>query len=301
MIKRIIRELNYSYYTIGFVRGGKDALMSSNKSKIEADFIRWNKIDNEGSWFADPFVLDVTDNTIEVLVEEMPKHIHKGLITKLTIDRNSWEVIKKKVILDLPHHLSFPDIVRYNGKVYICPENGKSGPLSLYEYDECQEKAIYKCNICDDICWDSAVTELFGEKFMFTATKDDYCLDIYRWEESKKRFLPYQQIVSKKKDSRLAGEPFLYNGKTFYPSQLCDKYYGRGVVIKEIKYENNQFLVHPFRTLFSPHKHLKLGMHTLNEYKGVVVIDVRGSKHRFIGPIVYHLGGFILRLQGKSW
>lgn len=300
-MKKWLNELNYSFYTIGFVRGGLDTILFNPKSKIEADFIKWKRIDNNGSWFADPFILDVTDDYIDVLVEEMPKHIHKGIITKLTIDRGSFEVLNKKVVLDLNHHLSFPCIVRKKDRLFICPENGKSGPLALYEFDNKRDSAEYKCDICDDICWDSALTDIFGEQYLFTATKDDYCLDIYKWENLKQKFVPYQQLLSECKDSRLAGMPFTYKGRTYYPAQLCDKYYGRGVVIKELLYDDGTFSVRPIRTLFSPHKTLKLGMHTMNEYKGVVVIDVRGSKHSFIGPIIYHVGNYILHLFGKEW
>lgn len=299
-LKNWIRELRYSYYTIGFIQGGLDAVMKCPQTEIEADFIKWNLIDNNGSWFADPFVLDVTDDAIVVLTEEMPRHIHKGVITKLTIDRNSFEVIKKKVVLELPNHLSFPDVVRYDDKVFICPENGLSGPLCMYEYNKESEIFEFKKVICDDVVWDSAVTDLFGDRYLFTAAKDDYCLDIYKWNEEKERFTAYQQIISKDRDSRLAGEPFHYEGKTYYPAQLCDKYYGRGVVIKEIEYDNDKFTTHKYRTLFSPHKTLRLGMHTLNHYKGIVVIDVKGFKHRHIGPIVNGVVSFILKLQGKS-
>ena len=160
-IRNCIRELRYSYYTIGFVRGGLDAVIKAPQSEIKADFIKWN------------FVLEVTDDVIEVLTEEMPRHIHKGVITKLTIDRKTYEVIKKVVVLELPHHLSFPDIIRDEGNVFICPENGKSGPLCMYEYGKDNETAEFKKVICDDVVWDSAVTDLFGERYLFTAAKDD--------------------------------------------------------------------------------------------------------------------------------
>ena len=299
MIRQLFRELSKSYYTIGFVDGGMSSVMG--KERLKADFIRWNVVDSEGSWFADPFILDVKEDVIEVLVEEMPAAIHKGVITKLTVDRHTWEVTGKKVILDLDHHLSFPFILRQNGEVLICPENGKSGPLKMYRYDAGRETAELCGVLCDDIVWDSAITDIFGERYMFTATKDDHTLDIYRWDAERKRFVAHQQVASRKNDSRLAGQPFEYGGKRYYPAQVCESRYGEAVEIKEVECKEDRFLVRPVKTLHSPHKTLRLGMHTLNEYKGEVVIDVRGFKHRVAGPVLYWIGYVILKLQGRTY
>lgn len=297
-IRKTISKLASSYYTIGFIDGGIDAVME--RKKQTAHFIKWSLIDNDGSWFADPFILDVDERQIIVLVEEMPTSIHKGVITKLTIDRQTYEVLDKRVIMNLPNHLSFPDIVRKDGKIYIAPENGKTGPLQLYEYDPVTDSVQHCSTICDDIIWDAAVAEIYNGNYLFGATVSDKILDIYKWDDDLKRYIRYQQIESKEDDSRLAGEPFEYKSQFYYPAQLCDKYYGRGVRIKQITYKDGVFGVENHKTIFSPHKTLKLGMHTLNSYKGYTVIDVRGFKHTKIGPIIHFSERMILKLLGKK-
>jgi hypothetical protein len=97
--------------------------------------VNWVKHHYKDSWFADPFILDVTDTDIIVLVEEWYKPIRRGRISKLIIDRNTFVLKDLQVVLQLDTHLSFPVIERREDGVYIYPENGESGNLSIYRYN----------------------------------------------------------------------------------------------------------------------------------------------------------------------
>lgn len=296
-IRNWIRKYSYSYYTVGFVQGGLDSVMTKDK-EIKADFIKWINIDNKGSWFADPFILDVTDSEITLLVEEMPRHIHKGVITKLVMDKISLEVKRKTIVLELEHHLSFPNIVRKNGKIYIYPESSSTGKLCEYEYDDIEEKASFSRVVCEDAIWDSVVVDCFKEDLLFTAAHDDHILDIYKWNSENQLYEPYQEVKSKKRNSRMGGAVYKYCGKYYYPAQKCDLFYGHALEIKEVFRENDTFCCKPYRILKSPHENLKLGMHTMNEYKGTVVIDVLGFEHKIIGPILFWMKWLVLRMLG---
>ena len=94
-------------------------------------------------FFADPFILDIKNDVIEVLVEEFIYKEWKGRITLLTVDRNSFELVSRKVLLDLKTHLSFPFIFRENTQIYVAPENSKSGQFSIYEYDDNKQQLTY--------------------------------------------------------------------------------------------------------------------------------------------------------------
>ena len=53
------------------------------------------------------------------------------------------KIKSKKIILELPTHLSFPCILREAGNIYIYPESAYSGKLDVYEYDSTTETATY--------------------------------------------------------------------------------------------------------------------------------------------------------------
>lgn len=304
-----IRELGTRCWALGFVRGGMDAVMKGSSPigdcKLEIGDLQvdWVKMPDD-RWYADPFVLDVTESEILLLVEDYPYATEKGVISLLHINRSSMEIIERKVLLELPTHLSFPAIWRKDEHIYVYPESAKSGKLDMYEYDPAKEELTYVQTICNDAIWDSYITEVFGEPLLFTAEKDDYQLDIYKWNDQKKRFVPDIVIPSEIKNSRLGGAVFEYNGEYYYPAQNCEKAYGGAIDIKRLEIgdsiEDRRLKIEDLKVecvkhLESPHPKYQLGMHTLNEYKGVVVIDVHGYRHSIVGPVIASL----VRLKKK--
>lgn len=116
-------------------------------------WLDWRGYDK--GWFADPFILSVDGNRIEVLVEEMmldkpPATVFQagrrrqatrrwGRISKLEITRgkDGRFVLEKVVpVIEDKLHYSFPAIYRADGKIFIHPENGESGVSPLFVYDE---------------------------------------------------------------------------------------------------------------------------------------------------------------------
>jgi len=90
---------------------------------------------------------------------------------------------------------------------------------------------------------------------------------------------------------------FEYKGEIYYPAQNCEKVYGGAIDIKRIKVESGMWKVESVKHLESPHPKYRLGMHTMNEYKGVVVIDVHGYKYGGIGALISKLVRLKKRLK----
>lgn len=103
--------------------------------KAERLDIHWMKHGYKDRWFADPYLLEVTDTRIVLLVEEFCYKLRKGRIARLVVSRPSYELEDMKIVLELPTHLSFPVIYEKGGEVYVMPENSKSGGISLYRYN----------------------------------------------------------------------------------------------------------------------------------------------------------------------
>ena len=118
---------------------------------------------------------------------------------------------------------------------------------------------------------------------------NDYHLDIYKWDSGKSRFVYHQSVVSKLKDSRMAGALFQYKGVIYCPSQNCEKNYGGGVEIKTVEQTSEGFAFHVCKKLSSPHKTRRIALHTLNEYKGLVVIDVGGYDFPILGSFLHRI------------
>lgn len=84
----------------------------------------------------------------------------------------------------------------------------------------------------------------------------------------------------------MGGQLFEYKGNMYYPAQDCNEIYGGAIQIKRINFENGEFSIETVKRISSPHPKMRLGLHTLNEYKGVVVVDVHGYRCNFSGGII---------------
>lgn len=227
-------------------------------------------------WFADPFVLDVSDEYIYLLVEAMPFDNPKGVIAKLTIDKKIMTIIDVSVILDEPWHLSFPNISRKDGRIFVYPESAYSGHLYLYELhqDTKGKEYLKKMNtLCDDVIWDTDINNLFSENLLFTAHQNNYFLDIYTWNKTNKRYQLATSLNSDRQNMRLAGALFPLNGNVYIPTQVSGYTYGQAVEIQQIS-KTDIWSIKPVRKLRPPFGLLIDGMHTFNSYKGVVVVDI---------------------------
>lgn len=280
MKKGLFASLLRKRWELGFVEGGYDAVFSDEPLQVH-----WVRTPSKDYWYADPFILDVTDDKIVILAEEYRYKHPVGRIAKLSIDRNSWTIERVDIILELDTHLSFPNIIRYNGEIYVFPENCRSGNLSIYKYDAKQEKLVFEQVICDEALWDSDITDRFGGWRLFGGKTNENDLDAYVWDESVRKFVYERSYHSQNGDFQLAGKFFEYKGEVYCPTQDCSQTYGGAVVIKKVVQRGDELDFVPVKRLESPNQMMNQGMHTLNEYKGVVVIDVKGFNNPFVGKL----------------
>jgi hypothetical protein len=285
------RSFFHKAWDLAFVKGGMDALFADGP--FEVDVV---KNPFKDRWFADPFVLDVTDDKIYVLAEEFCYSLNKGRVAKLTIDRHSMTIERFDILLECPTHISFPNILRRDGKVYVYPESCNSGKLDLYEYDLEHEKLTSPRKICNDAVWDASMTDVLGKLQLFAGCQSDYYLDVYDWNDEVNMFVPVQSIKSNQKDNRMAGQLFVYKGEVYCPTQDCTQGYGGGVWLKKVLRDGENLKLEPIKKLVPPAGLKKLGMHTLNEYKGMVIIDLRD----WVYPIAGKIYNLYKSLSGKK-
>ena len=283
MLKALYERLLRSRWEIGFVQNGLDGIFADRVH------VEWVKNPFRDRWFADPFILDITDDYIYLLAEEYAFKTKRGRIAKLTISRESMVIVNYDIVLELSTHLSFPSILRENGKVFVYPESCATGRLDLYEYDSEIGRLSFMKTLLRESVWDSVITDLFGDRLLFASNYNDYHLDIYKWSEESSSFLHHLTVDSEKKDTRMAGQLFEYHGRIFCPSQCCEHNYGEAVIIKQVEMKESILSFSPVRRISRLHPFRKTALHTLNEYKGIVVIDAGGYDFPVIGRFLHRL------------
>ena len=296
IVQKKLRSLADRYYNVGFVENSLDGIL--NGEKLNVTYVKHSYKDH---WFADPFILKVSDNQIDVLVEDFCLSLDRGRISLLRVDRQSYELKELIPLLTLPTHLSYPAILRRDGEVYIYPESGASGKLKLYQLDvdslELREHRV----IAEGDIADGTMTALFGDEIMFATEephKDGKILGIYR-PNINGLFVKSDEIQFGEVIARSAGDMFEYHGTVIRPAQESNEVYGHAVVLQQITKQDNGLQIKELRRLYSPSKEYPLGLHTFNMYQDVIVVDSIAYYHPFFAKLIRNCYKTIKKL--KAW
>ena len=285
-LKAIIREWSSETWNIGFIQNDLGRILQGEGLQV-----RWVKHNCKDSWFADPFILSVTDTEIHVLAEEFYKPINRGRIAHLVIDKNSYMLKKKTVVLELPTHLSFPAIIRENEKIFIYPENGESGELNIYEYNPTTNRCTKKETLLREAVADAVIVTLDGKEHLFCTRQpkpNGNELLVYE-KNSTGEFIPKSTYTFEENVARMAGDFFEYEGRLFRPTQECNIQYGHAVTLQEVTVGKDKLTFHEVRRLYSVHPKLTVGMHTFNMYKGMIVTDALGFHNMWIRRLLHFI------------
>ncbi len=279
MLKKLKTDLvNYLYkdfigaftYELGLIKlTDKSNLTDKNLIKE----VQWVKGCPDTSWFADPFIYKTTETEIYIFAEEWIYSLGRGVISLVVIDKETFRYIRHKELLRLDTHLSWPYIIRENGKVFVVPENKDSGKAIQYYYNEDKEELIFD-KMLADLPFVDPIFYQQNEQYYCSASFGidlDNCL-IY--ECNQERIVQNdtgKQIIYPEKIARAAGDYFVYKGKNYRANQIGNYCYGEGIVLFE-EQKNGELeevvrFYHPKGLLRS------YGVHTFNLYDNYIVID----------------------------
>lgn len=286
--------LRSDMWNLGFITDDITDVIKSDKLNIH-----WMKHNYTDRWFADPYLLEVTDKQIVVLVEEFCYKLRKGRIARLVVSRPDYVLQDMKIILELPTHLSFPVIYRKDNEVYVMPENSKSGGIVIYRYDDQNFKLEKVQEVSMLPLTDATIVKLkSGEEYVFSTklpNPNGDELQIYSFD-GKTMLMDEKPIASVSFPSNIArnaGDAFYIDEQMYRPAQDCNKCYGNGIVIQKVNKEGNTFMFETINSFHSANPDYSLGYHTFNMKKGLIVVD--GHRYRF--PEMVQLLNFLSKLK----
>jgi hypothetical protein len=301
--------LRYTYYryisehwNIGFALTPLQDILKGNSLNIQ-----WHKHSYKDRWFADPFILDITEKDYIVLVEEFLLKEKKGRIAKLIIDKKKLEIVRIENILEQKTHLSFPNVIMYKDSVYILPENTGSKRTVLYSFNT-ESNAIEPLSVLfNDPLADPVIVPVSNQYYLLATRFPCYSgkvLSIYVSDSLCGPYVFKHTIYFVDSIARNAGAVFQVDGKWIRPTQICNKTYGEGVALQEIVFKsdignnvnltsNEEYSFNELRRLYPVDEKYNLGMHTFNFYKNVVAIDGKYYVNPFIRKIMVSLHSLI--------
>ena len=289
----LFREIQYSQnWNIGFCSLSEDELIANKKIK----FVQWLKHPYKDRWFADPFIYSVSDTEIIVFVEELLIDKPKGYLVELIVDKQTKKLIDRHILLDLPTHLSYPAYLHYNDKLYVYPENGASGKLSIYEYDVVSHRLVNPVCILDEALADSTILQEGDNEFYLIATRVPDVQEkayLYKAVTPMGPFVPIsnEPVQIDRHYSRPAGNWFQVDHQQYRPAQDCVKGYGNAISIMAVD-SLNPYCEHHFFTIEPLSFDYHLGTHTINFFhtekdETIVVVDGYGYLRPILGRIYY--------------
>lgn len=287
-LRTFVKGLTSECWNIGFINNSLESILRGDTISVS-----WLKHTNKDRWFADPFILNVTEDEIIVLVEEFYKPIQRGRLARLLIDKKTTTLKQFDVILELDTHLSFPIIERKGEDVYIYPENGESGCLTIYRYDDNLRKCEKGRVISNEALADSVKLKYKGNNYLFatpTNNPNGNTLRVYSLNGQNGMYEAFKEYSFIENTARMAGDFFMFKEKLYRPAQECNVQYGHAVVLQEIVYKDGEWAFEEKRRLYSVHPNLNIGMHTFNVYGGVMVTDALGFDRIWIRKILKTIG-----------
>lgn len=278
---KILDIFKQQTYNIGFVIP-TETMFSQG---IKENEIIWMKHTYKDRFFADPFLLKEDMYNMYILCEEFVFYERVGKIVSLTVDKISYELKKRTVLIKENYHLSFP-FCELNGE-WIIPEASWSGESFAYQINldtiEIKKKIlIAEEGLIDNIFY----KDQDGTIWMYAGRQCDENEAIYVYKlDEKKCFQKYSAMpVETRSDcSRSAGRIFEYKGKMYRPVQDCSQIYGKQTKIMEIVsigkegYEVTECCV--LNSFLNPIYNET--MHTFNLYNNIILVDGSRNFYRF--------------------
>lgn len=242
--------------------------------------VKWVEGQPEDRFYADPFPLRRRDGRLDVLIEASRYARPRGYLAKVAIDV-SGRVGDERVILDTPHHLSYPFLLADEGTYYVLPESWEADRLSAYRLEPADGVLLPEHElIVGQAIVDPTLLHRDGQWWLFCCDRhddDNTNLYIFHARHWRGPWLPHAMnpVKSDIRSSRPAGAFVEVDGALYRPAQDCALRYGSAIAFNRVVEldqrrfrEEVAFVLKP-----DPAGPYPDGLHTINGLGDVTVID----------------------------
>lgn len=248
----------------------------------------WSRLPDDGSrFFADPFLIEV-GGRIWMFVEEFPYATGKGIISALEMNE-AGPVGTPRPALDLPYHLSYPNVFERDGQIWMIPESASSGRIELWRADEFPFRWSHAANLVENIvAGDATLAELDGRLWLFASVGGHGASTwdaLHLWS-SERLMGPWQPhaanpVVLDARSARPGGAMYRHDGALWRPAQDCSTGYGAGLSLCRVMRLDDEAFEQSVEATLRPNADWPgAGLHTLNVGGGFEAVDgcrARGS------------------------
>jgi hypothetical protein len=133
----------------------------------------WSVLPDPGDHFyADPFPFEWQGRSF-LFVEDYPHATGKAVISVVAFDANGVPEAPR-VVLEEPHHLSYPQVFERDGAIWMLPEASASGKLTLYRASGFPDRWTAETVLVEGEISDATLFEHDGLLWLFATDRDGY-------------------------------------------------------------------------------------------------------------------------------
>jgi hypothetical protein len=206
-----------------------------------------------GHWYADPFIVD-HDSRHWLFVEDWDQDTGRGCLACMEV-RGAGITGELRVVLALPHHLSYPYVFPHQGEFFMIPESIAGRNVQLYRATRFPFEWKLESILLDNVELVDTSALLYDGTWYFFASTLNQPEEAYLFTASRLdgpwQYHTANPIVSDTRRLRGAGLIFSHEGRIIRPVQDCSLGYGYAVALSEIRrltpttYEDRQIAVMP--------------------------------------------------------
>lgn len=300
LIKSVSRRIGFHLHdlfrqedwNVGLIKVPPHAVIDNPEAYLAQ--AKWFKKPNKSTYLADPFIIEFKGENY--LFYELYDYRKGKAVLACRIASESFD--QQHIVLEEPHHLSFPFVFEHEGELFCLPESFSANKLSLYRFDTHLQQLIWVQDLIDDMpVVDPVLQQHEGNWYLFFTLKDLPSVHLYVYY-AESPFGPFtahanNPVKSDIRASRPAGAFITLNNKILRPAQDCSLHYGRAVELLEVETLSPQHFEETSvkRLMPLPKFTYNKGLHSLNGNAQFTVID--GKRFTFT------LAGFWHQLQLK--
>ncbi len=241
--------------------------------------VSWLPSMGKGRYVADPFGIEM-GGEVYVFFEEFSYSSNKGVISWVRLSEESIPV-SRGVAINMPFHLSYPFLFKWEGAVYCIPESSRAREVSLYRADPFPQSWHKVRTLIPNFAGIDPTVFFHQARWWMVCTDADTgpneSLFIWHAEEPRGPWRPHSSnpVMRDRNGTRPAGTPFVYHGELYRPAMDSRRTYGRRIVLNRVKRlsptefeEEPAGHIEPF-----PHGHYRDGVHTLSALGNITLVD----------------------------
>jgi hypothetical protein len=239
--------------------------------------------DDRQRFYADPFVIE-RDGRHFLFVEEFEYAKGRGTISVAELGADgSFDV--PRVVLEEPHHLSYPQVFARDGDIFMLPESSAARELVLYRAESFPDLWVRDTVLMADRDFNDATLLESGERFWLFGTERfghgsaSDTMTVYSAPSLRGPWAPHtlNPIAIDHSAARPGGAFIRQSDRTVLPVQDGSRAYGGGLGLMDlVRIDDGDVVFGPVRPVAHGPAWARRGIHTLNRAGSLEVIDSAG-------------------------